>query len=298
MNTPEATHSGELKIGNIMLPCFVLADGRRILSQRGILGALGRSGSIRGGTGGGGDKLPPFLSQNNLKPFITKELVVATNPVRFLFEKNLVYGYLAEILPGVCEVYFSARDEGKLLQSQKHIAEQADILMRAFSHVGIIALVDEATQYQEIRDKKTLQDILDKYLRPYQASWAKRFPDEFYKQIFRLKGWQWQGMQINRPQVVGHYTNDIVYARIAPGLLDELQKLNPKTEGEEREHKNHHFLTDDFGQPELYTHLIGVTAIMKTVTYNDPKAAWAEFQRRLQRAYPKKNTNFDLDFDE
>ena len=105
-------------------------------------------------------------------------------------------------------------------------------------------------------------------------------------------------MQINRPQVVGHYTNDIVYARIAPGLLSKLQQLNPITKNGERENKHHQWLTDDFGQPELYTHLVGVMAIMKTVTNNNSRLAWDEFKRRLQRAYPKKNTNFDLDLDE
>ena len=70
------------------------------------------------------------------------------------------------------------------------------------------------------------------------------------------------------------------------------------TQSGEREHKHHQFLTDDFGQPELYTHLHGVMAIMRTVTHKGSQLAWDEFVRRLQRAYPKKNTNFDLDFDE
>jgi len=34
---------------------------------------------------------------------------------------------------------------------------------------------------------------------------AKRFPNEFYEQMFRLRGWQWKGMKVNRPQIVGHY---------------------------------------------------------------------------------------------
>ncbi len=36
---------------------------------------------------------------------------------------------------------------------------------------------------QETRDKKALQAILDRYLRRELATWAKRFPDEFYRQI-------------------------------------------------------------------------------------------------------------------
>ena len=174
-----------------------------------------------------------------------------------------------------------------------HIAERAEVLVRGFAHVGIIALVDEATGYQKVRDRKALEDILDEYLLPFQARWAKRFPDEFYKELFRLKGWQWQGMQVNRPQVVGHYTNDIVYERLTPGLLEQLQLRNPKDDRGERKHKHHQWLTYDFGQPELYTHLVGAIAIMSTATFNDPQRAWPEFKRRLQRWRPRINTNLD-----
>ncbi len=234
MNLPRATHNGEVTIGNITLPCFVLEDGRRLLSQRGVQRSLGRSESLRKGNG---DKLPPFLAQKNIKPFINKELLMVTTPVKFkgFSAGKVVYGYEAEILPLVCNVYLEAREAGVLLPSQEHIAKQAELLVRGFAHIGIIALIDEATGYQDARGRKALEEILDKYLRPYQARWAKTFPDDFYMEIFRLKGWEWQGMKVNRPQVVGHYTNDIVYARIAPGLLSELQTLNPADEsGESR----------------------------------------------------------------
>ena len=159
MNIPQATHSGEVTIGNITLPCFVLEDGRSLLSQRGVLEALGRSGSVRGGEGNG-DNLPPFLAKKNLKPFINKELTLATTPVKFRIDTGPVAcGYEAEILPQVCNVYLAAREAGALLPSQQHIAQQAEILIRGFAHVGIIALVHEATGYQEIRDRQALADI-------------------------------------------------------------------------------------------------------------------------------------------
>jgi len=49
--------------------------------------------------------------------------------------------------------------------------------VRGFARVGIIALVDEATGYQEVRNKLALQAILDAFLRKELAAWAKRFPD-------------------------------------------------------------------------------------------------------------------------
>ena len=297
MNLPKATHSGEVTIGNIKLPCFVLEDGRRLLSQRKMLVTLGRSPKQKG-RGGGADELPPFLAQINLKPFINKNLRLPTTPVKFDYEKTVVFGYEAELLPAVCEIYLQARDAGVLYQSQMHIAEQADLLVRGFAHVGIIALIDEATGYQEVRDRKALELILEEYLRPYTARWARRFPDEFYKEIFRLQDWKWQGMQINRPQVVGQFTNDLVYSRLADGLLKKLERLNPKNDKGERSCRHHQWLTEHFGIPELHEHIIGVIAIMRSVQHHNPKRAWTEFKRRLQRAYPKQNTNFDLDFDE
>ena len=39
--------------------------------------------------------------------------------------------------------------------------------------------------------------------------------------------------EANRPQVVEHYTNDIVYERLAPALLTQLKLRNSKNESGE-----------------------------------------------------------------
>ena len=298
MNLPKAAHSGEVTIGNVTLPCFVLEDGSSMLSQRAVLEALGKSGSMKGRKNLG-DQLPPFLAQKNIKPFINKGLTLATIPIKFRIDTGpIAYGYKAEILPLICETYLKARDAGVLRKSQEHIARQAESLLRGFAHVGIIALIHEATGYDKVKNRAELNKVLTRYLRPFEARWAKRFPDEFYEEIYRLKGWEWEGMQTNRNQIVGHFTNDIVYARMEDYLLDHLRQINPKDEEGERKNKHHQWLTDDFGVQELREHLVAVMAIMGTVRDNNPKRAWPEFMRRLQRSRPKKNTNYDLDFDE
>jgi hypothetical protein len=154
------------------------------------------------------------------------------------------------------------------------------MLTRGLAHVGIIALVDEATGYQDVRDRLALQAILDAYLRKELAAWAKRFPEEFYRQIFRLRDWQWKGMKVNRPQIVAKYTNDLVYERLAPGILDELQRRNPKDEKGQRQAKHHQWLTD-VGHPALAQHLHAVIGFMRA------SARWDQFYRLLQRAFPK-----------
>ncbi len=301
---PKATHAGEIEIGTIKIPCAVLENGVRVLSENGITNAIlgSRSGYSKRRTivaKATGAPLPLFLAPERLKHFISKELINGPlTPIIYNQNSRRITGFDAEVLPGICDVWLQARDAGVLQAQQLDKAKKAEILMRGLARVGITALVDEATGYQEIRDREELQKILDKYLRAEFARWSKRFPDEFYKEIFRLRDWHWRGMKVNRPQVVGRYTKNIVWARLAPGVLAELERLNPPDDKGEIKVRHHQYLTDNVGHAELQKHLNGVIVLMKSVTHHDPNKAWTEFQRRLQRVYPMVNTNFDLPFDD
>ncbi len=122
---------------------------------------------------------------------------------------------------------------------------------RGLSVVGIIALIDEATGYQEVRDRDALRQIFEGYFRQELAAWVKRFPDQFYREIYKLRGWPWSGMGKNRYSVVAHYTKDLIYERLAPGVLEEMEKRNPKTETGKRQSKHHQWLSEDLGIPKL-----------------------------------------------
>ncbi len=286
----QATHEGELEIGSATLRAAVLPNGKRLLSQGTFLQALGRSRTPKAGTGAltAVDGLPFFLQADQLKPFISEELRVSTTPLLFrTSEGRRAVGYDAELLPMVCEVYLQFRDQslertGKVPSQYEHIVRQCDALMRGLAHVGIIALVDEATGYQETRDRLALQQILDRYLRKELAAWAKRFPDEFYQQIFRLRGWEWKGMKVNRPQVFANYTKDFVYERLTPGLLKELEARNPTDGKGARKRKHHQWLTEDVGHPALAQHLYAVIGLLRL------SKTWDEFKDLLDRAYPKR----------
>lgn len=78
-------------------------------------------------------KVPVFLSANNLKPFITKELLENSTPIMFK-DKNGVksIGYRAELLPGVCNVFLDANDKEKLNQNQEHIADRFQNLEKRY----------------------------------------------------------------------------------------------------------------------------------------------------------------------
>jgi P63C domain len=299
----KALRAGPLRIGDIEFDCAVLndVDRTRVISETRFMEAMGmyRSGALstRRESKEGEQRIPLSLAYKNLKPFIDQHPeVLNLQPVRYrTMHGNLAtVGLPATIIPKVCEVWIDADRAGALkhFPRQKRIAARADILLRGFAHVGIIALVDEATGYQELRDRQTLQGILDKYLLAEQAKWAKRFPDDFYREMFRLRGWQWRGMKVNRPQVVGRYTNDLVWERLAPGLLEELRNRNPKDEKGNRRGKFHQWLTDEIGHPQLQQHIYAILGLMRAST------GWPQFVRLVERAFPKVNTNLMLPFPE
>lgn len=281
----KATHRGELHIGDIRIPCAVLEDGSRILSETGITTALGsRSGAskrLKKASASQGSQLPIFLAPSQIQSHIDEELLKGPlKPVLYRDGRRRVVGYEAEILPAVCEVWLRARQAGDLQAQQLGRAYNAEVLMRGLANVGIVALVDEATGYQAERDRDELHRILSAYLSDERLRWAKRFPDEFYKQIYRLKGWGWPNHGKRTP-LVGKITNAIVYDRLPPGVLDELRRRNPTKVGTgRRKWKHHQFLSEDIGQPDLRDHLMQLIALMRI------SPDWGTFSNHLNVAFP------------
>jgi hypothetical protein len=291
---PRAAYIGTLTIADMSFPCSVLSDGTRILTQSDFMTGMGMyySGWVaknRPVEDVSAD-MPHFLSFSTLKPFVNKHLGdLQSIAVKYrTVGGQMAHGIRAEIIPKICEIWLDADEKAALGVRQKKIAAKAKILMRGLAHVGIIAMVDEATGYQEVRDKKALEAILDRFLRKEFAAWAKRFPDEFYQEMFRLRGWEWNGLKVHRPSVVGKYTNDLVYERLAPNILEELEKKNPKNEKGNRVRRHHQWLTEDIGHPALAQHLYATIGFMRA------SMTWDEFYRMMQRAFPKKNTTMLL----
>ena len=283
-----------LVIGGIEIPCYVLEDETRVLSQRGFIGSLGMSEGGARNRKDGAPQLAILLRSTTLAPHVNEEtLVRASSPILFtpLHGGRTAYGYPATLLTDICEVVLAARAAGDLQRRQLHIAERCEILIRGLARVGIIALIDEATGYQRIREERALATILEKFIDRELQSWTRTFPFTFYEQIFRLKGWG-SATGVKRPQVIGHYTNDFVYERIAPGVLEELRKSNPLLPQGWRKNRHHQWFTPEFGNPRLKEHLEGVTALMRAAPN------WGYFKRSLDRAYPKTGTQFPMPIDE
>ncbi|MDR3735645.1 MAG: P63C domain-containing protein [Acidobacteriaceae bacterium] len=293
---PRATHEGRMKLGSLEVSAAVLADGRRLLTQSDFMRALGRARQAKGRQYYDGDvNLPAFLTAKNLREFISKDLEVTSSQIEFITIRGAkAFGYAAELLPSVCEVFLQAADAGKLTASQLHIADRAKILIRALASTGIIALVDEATGYQEVRPRDALQAYLEKIVAKELAAWAKKFPDEFYENIYKLKGWTWPGMQKNRYSVVAYYTTDLVYERIAPGLLEELLKKSPPNEKGHRTNKLHQWLTEEVGNPLLSQHMHSLIMFQKLAISSG--YGWNRFVKMVDRVMPKLGNTLELPF--
>ncbi|HEY1732684.1 MAG TPA: P63C domain-containing protein [Terriglobales bacterium] len=279
---PQATHGSPdrpLRIGDAQIPCFVLADGRRVLVQRHMIGALGMS---LGGSSQGRDRLAKFVGQERLKDFVPKHLSSGTlSPIQFQTPQgNRALGYEASTLADICDAVLEARKKGTLTKKQQHIAAQCEILVRGFARVGIIALVDEATGYQADRARDALAKILEAFVAKELRRWVKTFPADFYKELFRLRGIPYTG-SVKRPQYIGHLTNDLVYSRLAPGVLDELRRVTGRNEKGRLKSQLFRRLTEDIGHPRLLEHLAAVTTLMRACD------AWDQFVPMLDRSLPR-----------
>lgn len=275
-----ATHTGVLKIGETEIPCAVLEDGTRLLTQYGYFRALGRSGRPAKGRGSDFEKVAPFLALENLKPFVTLDLEDSTKPILFrLSGGSLAYGYRAETLPRVCEVYLKAREAGALLATQLKFAKACEILVRGLAHVGIIALVDEATGFQADRARNALAKILEAFVAKELRSWIPTFKADYFRELCRLRGWPFKE-NFRMPRFAGKLTDDLVYKRLAPGVRDELRRVNPVVRSGRRKAKHHQWLTKEHGHPKLEQHLSAVTALMRAAE------SWDAFEKMVNRALP------------
>lgn len=296
---PIATHEGDFPIGESLLSCANLPDGKRVITQATFLRALGRSRSPKAGTGvlSTVDELPFFLQANAIKPFIDDELYASTRPIFYRNKHGKKgVGYDATLLPKVAEVYLKFRDHclvtnGEIPKMHEHIIKASDTLIRGLARVGIIALVDEATGYQKDRAKNELAKILEAFVAKELQPWVKTFPSEFYENMFRLREIPYPTDGIKRPQYFGHLTNDIIYRRLAPGVWKELKDQAEKDEKGRLKNKLHQKLTVELGHPKLKELVVSVTTVMKL------SDGWKDFKNKLDRVHPAYNETMLLPFD-
>lgn len=279
-----------LRIGPVEIPCYVLQDGTRVLAQRGLQSGLGLS---EGGGKTGARRIVELLESLREKGIDTNGLIARANsPIRFVppHGGNAADGFDATILPDLCAALIEAGRLGKLGKRREHLAERAATLQHGFATIGIIGLVDEATGYQADRAKDALARILAQFIAKELQPYVPTFDVEFYQQLFRLRGLEYSPASVKRPQYFGTLTNDIVYKRLAPGVLLELKKVTPKTEAGRHKDKLFQRLTSNRGYPKLREHLGSVITIMSF------SENWHDFVSKLNRRHPKFGNQLDLPF--
>lgn len=275
-----------LQLGELSIPCYVLEDGTRVFSGRGIQ-------KILGSTATSGKWLEKFVNSDEISPYlavkktgISSVLDKLSSPIKFYRpsaggSQSETYGYEVTLLIDICDAIISSSETGKF--NDESIIKNANIIIRAVAKVGIIALVDEATGYdkEKKRAKDELQKFLTQFLSDEASKWVKTFEDSFFEMIYKMRGWNWN-MTNKRPGVVGQWINNIVYERIAPLTLSSLNDKNPKNEKGYRKDKHHQFFTEDIGKPKLKEYLASVEALGRASNYN-----WDIFMELLDRAFPK-----------
>lgn len=294
-----------LDLAGMQLPCAIVQGPNgivRVLSEHGITNAIlgtrsGASKRLKKAGLEGGAPVPLFIAPRQLNPFIDKDLIDGPlTAIDYYDGDRIVRGYDAAVLVEICNVWLRAREAGALQKQQLPKAQKAEILTRALAKTGIVALVDEATGYEKVRPQNALQEYLTLIVRKELAAWVKKFPDEFYENIYKLKGWVWPGMSKNRYSVVGHYTNNLVFDRIAPGLLRELQKKTPKNEKGYRPNRLHQWLTEDVGDPMLSQHLHSIVMLQRLALANG--FGWNRFLHSVDQVLPRRGDTLPLPFDE
>jgi hypothetical protein len=289
-NLPSATHGSPdhpLRIGDLEIPCYVLDNGKRVITQAGVLTALSMSQGTA--TKGGGDRIANFLNTKAVSPFVSSTLRdMITAPLKFRAQGTLAYGYDATILPEICDAVLDARNSPSGLNYQQaHIAKQAEILLRAFAKVGIIALVDEATGFQYDRPRKDLEEQLKKFLSESLRQWVRTFPADYFKHLCRLRNVELRA-DMKLPQYFGNITNNLIYRRIAPGLLKKLKER--KNERGSSSNKLHSWLSEDIGFRSVLVHLGTVVGLMKV---NDNYDQFVAQLDKIAPIYPEAPGLFD-----
>ncbi len=274
-----------LRIGDIEIDCYVLNNSLRVISQRGLFRGLN---AARGGPRDdmrpdeGGAELPRFATQDWLLPSLSNDLIMALrNPILFSAPGiPRVFGYPATVLPEICDSILAARADGKTTSRQEVIVQRAELLLRAFARVGIIALVDEATGYQQFRARDELQKILAAYIAPELMPYTSRFPQNFYSELHRVRGWKYAPGSSRRSHYIGKLTNELIYRQLPQGVLDELRNKNPVVGlSKRRKHKHYKFLTEDVGDPHLGKQIDAVTTLLSV------SDDWAEFARLFGKKF-------------
>lgn len=267
---PQATHWGVLKIGDAEIPCYVLQNGIRVFSLKGIVVSL---------IGTDGGQLAEYLKVKSLQPYLPEDLIPAEGgklPALFPFSTGAsgiaqhALGLDVEKFMDLCGAYSKALQDfaagtadSKLTPRQMEIAVRASAFLMAAAKTGIVALVDEATGYQYDRPADALQLKMKIFLEDEMRKWEKTFPDQLWVEFGRLTNWK--GQLHHRPKYWGKLVMELIYGYLDKDVAKWLKENAPKpTAGQ----NYHQWMSSQYGLKKLIEHIwmvVGMASACETM---------------------------------
>ncbi len=246
---PEAMYRGAGFLGNPDIECYVLSNGERVISSSQAFTLLTGKDSSQ--------DLPKILKNPGVKSLISNDNS-APQTVSFHIPGNptVAEGIRGELFAEICSAFVTAGLSGELsTPRQRSIAMRCAVYQKSFMKLGIIAYIDELTQYQKVRDKNELDIKVKAFIQDEARKWEKTFPDQFYQELARLSGYNdWK----SKPSWYGHVTNR-VYKMVDPDVAEIIKKLANEL-GECR----HQYLTKDAGLNRLRDSINQVIGLART----------------------------------
>lgn len=266
-----------LVMGNLSIDCYVLDDekGTAVLSMRGM-------GKIFGLGDSDGHRFERFFNkckkEIDFPPAIIEEI---DNPLKFNSKtltglESTVCGIKATTLIKICVCILNVKSARIITPT---IYAIADSIIKAAAETGIIAMVYEATGYEKMKKKNAYMRFFNSVLFDEARKWEKFFDDNgFLKDLAIMKGVAWAKPGCY-PLYFGKLINDLVYSRIAPDMMVELGKRNPKINNYRR-YKHHQFFKEG-GETLVKKHLDTLHILAKASGYN-----WNIFMGLVENVLP------------
>ena len=278
--SPFAKYPGELHLGDATVDCYVLDTKDRVISLRATVKSIAQTDA---------SNLGDYIGAQALKPFINKDIVLGET-IEFHIPGTQLKGrgIPAERFLDICQAYVSALSAGKLTTDrQREIAIRCSILLASCAKVGLIALIDEATGYQDEREANALQIKLRAFIADELREWEKTFPDELWDEFGRLTNWK--GKLHHRPKWWGKMVLELIYDALDPDIANHLRNSKPPPRYKQNYHQ---WLTENIGLKALITHIHQVLGIAKTCNN------MAELREKVAHYYKKEPMQLAMQFPE
>lgn len=259
-----ASHYGIVRFDNLECEAAVLTTGERGYVRKELAKLLGFHESHKGG------RFARFLAE--IAPNSLSLLEKTSGPILLPSGRQTQF-FPAGIIADVASAVVNAAITGSLHRARQGIVGNCLTIMRSLATTGEVALIDEATGFQHHRAPDALQELISKLLRQSSSSWERRFHPDYYRALYRLFNWRYQGHEQNPPHVIGQITLRWVYGPVLPEeLLGEIRNRKGISQ------KHHQWLSEQ-GLAHLESQTHTVTAIARS------SMSYPDFKRRCEAAF-------------